>query len=86
MLIKTNSFLDYDFNETSKLLESRILESGARDAGFMIVKKGFPNIMHVKINEITQTIEDSFGSLSDDLFHQYFTEENHCDDTPYRVN
>ena len=52
----------------------------------MIVKKGFPNIMHVKINEITQNIEDSFGSFSDDLFHQYFTEENHCDDTPYRVN
>ena len=37
ILVKTKSFVDYEFNETSQQLESRIMESGARDAGYMII-------------------------------------------------
>jgi len=41
--------------------------------------------MHVKVNEITQNIVSSNGEY-ENLFHMYFTEENHSDDTPFRVN
>jgi len=84
-LVKTKSYTDYEFNLNSSKLEGRILESGARDSGFLVVKKGFPNIMHVKINEITQSVVHANGE-HENQFHMYFTEENHCDDTPYRVN
>lgn len=85
IMVKTKSFIDYEFNETTHKIDGTILESGARDSGYMIVKKGYPNIMHVKINEITQNLVESNGKMNN-LFHMYFTEENHNDDTPFRVN
>ena len=61
IMIRSKSFQYYSFNETTGNLEKDVLESGERDEAIMIVKKGMPNKMHVKVNEITQNTVHANG-------------------------
>jgi hypothetical protein len=85
ILVSTKSRWGYSLNEASGELESSRLESGPRDAAFMVVQKGFPNHMHVKVNEITQNSVSTNGE-KDEKFHMYYSEEGYPDNIPYRVN